>query len=446
MAENRVITSPHLARRIWTSRMVPGLTRRLGGPMGGRKLLTSGAWAYVLATLSWVICMLRQMPCKETLVGEGPNRYESMCYTDLTSLYLSRGQVFGKVPYLGFDWEYPVVSGYFSALANAIARLFGADLYEGIDGVQQVSNIQIYFAISAVGLFLCFLWLISSVLRIAPKHPVLAMIVAISPAIMTAGLINWDLLAIAFVMAGLAAWMEDTTIWAGFWWGLAISTKLYPILIVVGLGVLCLRRDSRCVGVLKNWLIAAAMTAWTWVLINLPVAIADFIGWRYGFGYTFNSSRGADLGSIWLVLDLLGIGANNPAIGSRVLILIGLVFLVVLIIVAPKIPSAPQIAYLAVAVFLVGNLVYSPQFVLWILPLIVLIRPKVADLVTFTLSELLYFCCIWWYLDGKNLSLGISEVPWLYILAILIRVGATLWVMSRVVRDVLRRDAIVAAS
>jgi uncharacterized membrane protein len=57
-------------------------------------------------------------------------------------------------------------------------------------------------------------------------------------------------------------------------------------------------------------------------------------------------------------------------------------------------------AFLVVAAFLMTNKVYSPQYVLWLLPLMILARPKWRDWLIFTAGELIYFVAIWWHLGG----------------------------------------------
>jgi len=416
------------------------LTRRLSGPMGSHGARMSHAWAYALATLSWVVCMLRQSPCRQSVPTDSPNRFGWMCYSDITALFFSRGQGTGSVPYFSMSWEYPVLTGYFATLASGISQIFGAMLNPSADGQQVLNNANIYFAVNAVGLFLCLLWLVASVLKIAPNYPILAMAVAISPAIWTTGLINWDLLVVSLTLAGLASWVRDKPITAGLWWGLAIASKFYPLVIVGALAVLCVRPDAwRTRATLKSWLKMAGVALVTWVVVNLPVMVTSLTGWEYFYSFNY-ASRGADLGSIWYALTLTGINLGSASIWSRVIMIAGYVGLALLIYFAPKTPTAAQIAYLAVTVMIVGNLVYSPQYVLWVLPLIVLARPKVLDLSIFTASELIYFVVIWMYLRGANLTLGAPSTPWIYVLAILIRIAATIWVMSRVVRDCLAKQ------
>jgi hypothetical protein len=416
------------------SRLADSLTRRVDGH---RVVRPGPAWAYVAAIISWIVLWLRQVPCRYSDASSNPDRFGWMCYSDITALYFTRGQSTGAVPYIGASWEYPVLTGYFAGIANWLGRLFGAHTDPGVSGQQMVDNMNIYFAVTAVALFACLIWLIHSTLRIIPDHPLVAVFVAAAPAMWSSALINWDLLAVALAAAGLAAWQEQRFVRSGIWLGLGVAAKLYPIVIIGALIVLALRPEAlRDLKKLKQWATMALAAAISWILVNLPVMVTQWDGWA--MFYTFNSDRGADFGSFWYSLVLAGTGPAHPIMWSRVIMILCFLGLAVVIWIAPKSPSAIQIAYLAVAIMTACNLVYSPQYVLWLLPLIAVVRRKALDLSIFSLSELVYYVFIWLYLRGEDLSLGLSDAPWLYIWSIWLRLIATAWVMARVVRDILR--------
>jgi uncharacterized membrane protein len=90
---------------------------------------------------------------------------------------------------------------------------------------------------------------------------------------------------------------------------------------------------------------------------------------------------------------------------------------------------------LVVVAFLFVNKVYSPQYVLWLLPLAVLARPRWRDLLIWQGGELLYFGAVWLYLGGW-LDPASGNVPLAYHLAILLRVAAELYLVVLVARDV----------
>ena len=103
-----------------------------------------------------------------------------------------------------------------------------------------------------------------------------------------------------------------------------------------------------------------------------------------------------------------------------------------------------------VAGFLLINKVYSPQYVLWLLPLAVLARPRWRDLLIWQAGEIVYFASVWWYLDG-DLAPAVGGDAGTYWVAIVLRMLAELYLVAVVVRDILlpplrpgaRRDQLI---
>jgi len=105
---------------------------------------------------------------------------------------------------------------------------------------------------------------------------------------------------------------------------------------------------------------------------------------------------------------------------------------------AERPPRIPQLAFLVVLGFLLLNKVYSPQYVLWLLPLAVLARPRWRDVLIWTAGEVFYFGAVWLYLGGWTASASSGVPDRFYWLAIFVRVAAELYLATLVVRDVLR--------
>ena len=97
---------------------------------------------------------------------------------------------------------------------------------------------------------------------------------------------------------------------------------------------------------------------------------------------------------------------------------------------APATPRLAQLGFLVVAGFLLVNKVYSPQYVLWLLPLAVLARPRLRDQVIWQATEVFYFASVWWYL-GSFLAPGDGGDAEFYWFAILLRMAGELYLVGR---------------
>ena len=426
------------------------------GEGGRRNRLTVGALlAFGLATLTWLISMARQDRCRFTDVAQGGAPYHWMCYTDLLALYRARGLATGSGIYRDIDWEYPALSGYFAEWTRRLTDFLGVPGSAGLTPNQQLANANIYLAVNATLLFVCFLVIVAIERELLVDRPWLVLAVACSPAIMTAALINWDLFAVALTMLGLLAASRKQSVMAGVWLGLAIAAKFYPLVILGGLAALALRPVVRTYiwparagvkadGEADPWvelvrfgrLVVAAAAAW--VAANLPLLVTKSSRWSYF--YTFNKNRGPDLGSLWYGLNLAGFptpSAQKWALGFMIVCYAAIALLVVL---APTKPRIGQVAFLCVAVMVTFNMVYSPQYVLWTLPLVVWALPRWPEQVAFALAELLYYFAIWLHLDSSPWVYfrtdGTQGQPLAYVLSILVRIGVTGWLMGIVARDI----------
>ena len=127
-------------------------------------------------------------------------------------------------------------------------------------------------------------------------------------------------------------------------------------------------------------------------------------------------------------------------ISSRVF-LVACVRIVVLTLGAPRRPRLPQPFFLILATFLLSNKVWSPQYVVWLAPLVVLARPRFGAYALWQLAEVGYFFAIWAYLITVSVT-GPAAVDGigtgLYFAALLARFVTVLLLCGLVVRDILQ--------
>lgn len=435
--------------------VVEALSEPVGGPIGTRAgrhpWWTPVRVVLALTALTFALGMVQKQPCAETNWDDGQLRYAAMCYSDLPYLYSLRGFAEMEWPYTDDEqvraryqaMEYPVgISSWAFGTAWVTHVLAGSpDVTERYDtSVESLSgrdDVQrerrIFVAVNAVGLALMALLAAWFLTGVNPGRPWDAVAFAVSPALALSGLVNWDLLAVMLTAGALWAWARGRPALTGLMIGLGTATKLYPLFLLGGLLVICWReRRWRELGVVGG--VAGA----AYIVANAPAWVTGWDAWRYF--WSFNADRGADLGSLWLVVQQAtgwvpsaGL-VNEVSWGFFVLWCVGVL---VLGMAAPRTPRLAQLGLLVVAGFLLVNKVYSPQYVLWLLPLAVLARPRWRDLLIWQAGEVFYFAMVWLYLGGHLAPTGGGEAG-AYWIAIVVRVLAELWLVAMVVRDVLR--------
>ena len=421
-----------------TDPLVRGLSRRFGGPAGrhagGAGWWTAARVALLVATLVHLAGMVFRLPCRITTPGQSIDQYGDLCYSDIGLLYGGRGLLQGNTPYLDSgDYpvlEYPVLTGWFLELERRLTVLLGAPSGTGLTEQQAVDATLRFVDVNAVLLGALLLVTVWAQVRTVPGRPWDAMMVAASPSVALAGLINWDLLPVALTALALLAWSRRRPGWSGLLLGLGMAAKLYPVLLLGPLLLLCLRA-----GRLREFGTALVTFVLGWGVVNLPVLLLAPDAWL-SF-WAFNSDRSGDFGSIWYVLSLAGHPVADLNLVSGGLFALACLAIGLLIVLAPRRPRLGAVAFLVVTAFLMTNKVYSPQYVLWLLPLLVLARPRWRDWLVFTTGELVYFVAIWWHLGGF-LAPGDGSSDRLYWLAVLARLATQGWVVAVVVRDVLR--------
>jgi uncharacterized membrane protein len=350
----------------------------------------AGVAASALAAL---LGYAQKLPCSSGGAWNSfTGQFRDSCYTDIYPLYYNEGLSAGKVPYFGHPVEYPVLIG-------AMMQVAAWAVHSVIDPYSRGRD---FYYVTIVLLALC---LVAGVLATAATAQregdgagwKAALLVALSPALILAAFINWDLFAMALAAGGLAAWAAQRQYLAGVLLGLAVATKFYPLLFFGALLLLCLRA-----GRMREFGKAFGAGLLAWLVVNLPVAIPATANWaRF---YAFSRDRGADWGSVWYLFEhynipVLGDSSqgtlNLMSSGAFALACVGIAFLA---LAAPRRPRLPQLCFLLLAAFLILNKVWSPQYVIWLVPLAVLSRPRYWRwYVIWQLAEIGYFFGIWGY-------------------------------------------------
>ncbi|MEU4579265.1 glycosyltransferase family 87 protein [Nonomuraea sp. ATR24] len=390
--------------------------------------LPLGLFAALGATLAYLV----RLPCRSGGWNDQVTVYTNFCYTDIYPLYFDR-QLATENPYFADviaekHVEYPVVLGEVMQVIAWLVRRFEQDV---------TGQAVLFYDLTVI---LMGISLVVGVLLMAavagPTRRWDALWYALAPAVVLAAYINWDLVAGALSMGMLLAWARKRQVLAGVLLGLAIATKFYPLMFLGALFLLTLRTARW-----RPFLVTLASTAVAWLVVNLPFMVLAWDGWRRF--YVFSQERGVDWGSPWLFFQRKGwpvLGTLDVSVLGMASLALCCLAIAVLTLTAPQRPRLAQICFLALAAFMMTNKVWSPQFVLWLVPLAVLARPNYRPLVLWQLAEVWYFFAIWLYLLNQaplsRTDLGIGDDT--YFTAVWGRVITIGIMMAFVVRDILR--------
>jgi uncharacterized membrane protein len=404
----------------------------LGGRGGLRVRSRTSRVVAVLLAFTTIVCglgLLSKEPCRST-AWTSNNVYPDLCYSDIAFLYQIRGDfAHNGSPYAAQGdkaLEYPVLTGAFMSAAAAVTGV--------VDGAgDQVSRSRTFFDVTALMLVICALATTALIAWTAGRRPWDAALFALSPGLLLAAYINWDLFAVALTAAFGLAWARRRPALAGVLLGLAIAAKFYPLVLLGPLFLLCLRT-----GQLRTFARMFGTAVLAWLVVNIPVIVL----WPHGWAqfYVLSKSRGAGFGSPWYALDRAGWGIpdgqvlNLVSAGTFLVLCLGVAWLALF---APRRPRLWQLGFLVVAAFAMTNKVYSPQYVLWMVALFPLARPRWRDLLIWQSAEALYFVAIWWHLQGLTYPDQANVPEWTHNGATFLRIAATLFVCALIVRDIL---------
>ncbi len=399
----------------------------VGGPIGPSGQ-SGGSWwsplrvSVVVTTLAYLCALALRVPCVSTGFG-GITRYTHLCYSDIPVLYSLRGFEAGYPPYLDAApgqqvFEYPVLTGAFAQVAAWLTPFFGG------------GGLGFYGANAALIGVLLLVTVLATALTVR-RRPWDGVLLATAPALLVTSTINWDMLPVALVAVWLLLWSRKIVFWSGVFLGLAIAAKFYPLVFLGPMFLLCLRAGR--LPAFGRMMVGAVIA---WLVANVPVMVVNFNGWAEF--YTFSQGRGQDFGSPWLALSIAGVqipatALNLWALAAFALLCLGIA---VLILFAPVRPRVAPMLFCVLAAFLLTNKVYSPQYVMWLVPLAVLARPRLRDLVIWQAGELVYFVAVWLYLAGLEAPGKGLPAGW-YSVAIWVHILVTVWFAGLLVRDAL---------
>ena len=367
-----------------------------------------------LALLATLLGVFKFSSCE----GNGwatPAQYIHACYSDIPALYGERDLDKDQWSYSSTTdaVEYPVLTGtvmWIFALATPAGE----------------NEIRTYYRINIAFLAALFILIAVIVYRIRPEF---AYLTTLAPAAIGSLYINWDLWAIISMMLSIYWFDRKKYKHSAIAIGISISTKFLPVFLLLPIVLILWRRNE-----VKELARYIAIAVLTFATINLPVLLTTPEGWlRF---YELNFDRGQDWGSLWYALTSLGVNLGNTNFFAILALFVSVLFVSLLIFSTKNVLTLADVSFIVLALVMIASKVYSPQYILWLVPLAVIAMSTRKDLHAFwiwQIAEVMYHVAIWQHLatvTGAKFGLPLGG----YALITLIRILACLYFLGVLVK------------
>ena len=326
----------------------------------------------------------------------------SVCYSDIQQLWIGRGINLHVFPFVdggitssgaltGGTVEYPVLSGVL--------------MWIGAIGAHTDAEFLLRSALLLAPFGLITAWLLARMAGWA------ALAWSLTPPLVLYAFLNWDLPVVAVTVAAVAVmtierWSLRTRgVFAAALFAVGFCLKLYPGIFVLPLVAYVFtggRSSSGRRRDVSGALVVAGTAAATALAINLPFAVLGYEGWRASFVFQQNREADGTSNSIWYwgLRPLMG-GyqgyENTPAYNDLVAqlspALVALSFVLALWLGWRRYLRDGTYPWLGAGAamlcgFVLFHKVHSPQYTLWLLPLLILLRVPWGLVAAYLLADL----------------------------------------------------------
>lgn len=356
-------------------------------------------------------------------------QYRRLCYNDIQPLFGIRGISRGLVPYRDVIVEYPVITGMFMDLAGRVLRGLVRLGWISVAGDPQ------YFVVSAAMLG-PFAVAVTLMLRPRVTRSRLALWACGSPIVLYA-FHNWDMLAVAAAVWALVSYEQARSATAGSVLALGASAKLFPAFLMppAVLGRWAKQDGKGALRLIAGFLVVYAVLNVGWFLASgapprlsisgpgltgVSLRRAGTNGWLAV--WQFHARRYPDFGTVWYWISATGgkltksTWWSGPGYRNTVNLLSLALFAGGsgwLLRKGWERRGQPQgypvaaVGLGMLALFLLTSKVHSPQYALWLVPMLALVdvpwRLVFAYLVT---DVLVYVSGFYWFTQMNQASSG----------------------------------------
>ena len=460
------------------TRLAGALSQVIGGPVGrhaliGRaRFLTPLRVMFAIAVVFLAFGYTTKAACLVT-TGSGTadqkvanwqnqRAYYELCYSDTVPLYTAELLNLGKFPYKSswietdsegrpqkqFDgniavryMEYPVITGVYQYMSMALAKSYSA--LSKLVAVPSIAEVVMFFNISAFGLALAWFATVWSTAKLAGRRIWDAALVAGSPIVIFQIFTNFDALATAFAVGAILAWARRKPALAGRADRVGRGGQAVPDPATDPVG------DPRSAHRAASGSGQDGRRGGHRLAAGQPSGDGDVPAGVVGVLPAQRPSRrrhGLAVQRGEVLHRLARLRHRASACGSRrpsstpscmVLFVLCCAGIAYVALTAEQRPRLAQVAFLVVALFLLTNKVWSPQFSLWLVPLAVLALPHRRILLAWMTIDALVWVPRMLYLYGEQ-NRGLPE-QW-FTVTVLLRDIAVIGLCALVIRQIYRPE------
>jgi uncharacterized membrane protein len=354
----------------------------------------------------------------------GSEQYVTGCYSDVVPFWSGRGVAAGALPYFDARMEYPVLTGALIWIEGGVARLIGGSGAGSMHFLAVATLVNALLALAVLAMFeragmdrrRLWGWALAPALLLYVGH-------------------NWDMLAVTLAIGAMLLARSGRLVAAAGVAGLGVAAKLFPILLLplIGLQALFGRRAVPGLDELRVATLLSAAAIGVWALVNLPVAAFAYENWSEF--YRFSSERSGTAASIWEILATSGWFYTSIATRHLLAALLFVAGAAAIVAIGWR-AHRDRLWLLFPAVlawFMLTNKVYSPQFDLWLYPLLLMVAPRFLPVALFAATGICaYFAEFWWFagMEGAFPATSRTDIA----TAAILRGIAMLWLIADMLR------------